>query len=286
MKILHVCAGWEETNGAAVIARQIARSQASGGDDVSYAVWASPSALRQADEVWIHCAWMPCLWWAALFSRSFIRVSEGSFDPVRLAFSRWKKRLATPVERFFLRRASSVVATCAAEKEWIEAYEPRSSVRVMDVKVFEWGGGYSRSAREERQAGGVFRVLYMGRRHPLKGVGFLEEAVRRLNQEPAAPGRISLDIVSDATGSEKEDVFSRCDVLCLPTLSDNFGIVVAEALARGKRVITTDGAPAWADDPARGGRLVYIEGYREGSDIFRVRSLMDAIRGMAEADRR
>lgn len=285
MKILHICAGWEETNGAAVMARKIAGSQSSGGDEVSFAVWASPSALRQADEVWIHCAWMPCLWWAALFARSFVRVCAGSFDPFRLASGRLKKRLATPIESFFLRRASSVVATCDEEKKWIEAYEPRSSVGVMDAKAFPWGGP-SRPSRAEGKKDGVFSVLYMGRVHPLKGVRFLEEAVRRLNRESAAPMRVSLDIVSDATGSEKEDVFSRCDVLCLPTLSDNFGIVVAEALARGKRVITTDGAPAWADDPARGGSLVYIEGYRDGSDIFRVRSLMDAIRAMAEADGR
>lgn len=65
MKILHVCAGWQDTNGAAVIARRIAERQAAGGDEVSFATWASPAALRRADEVWTHCGWLPCLWWAA-----------------------------------------------------------------------------------------------------------------------------------------------------------------------------------------------------------------------------
>lgn len=37
-------------------------------------------------------------------------------------------------------------------------------------------------------------------------------------------------------------------MLVLPTLTENFGLVIAEALERGKRVITTDGAPAWGDD--------------------------------------
>ena len=57
MKILHVCAGWEDTNGAAVIARRIAERQSVRGDEVSFATWASPAALRRADEVWTHCGW-------------------------------------------------------------------------------------------------------------------------------------------------------------------------------------------------------------------------------------
>ena len=84
----------------------------------------------------------------------------------------------------------------------------------------------------------------------------------------------------------------------LPTLSENFGRVVAEALERGKRVITTDGAPAWGDGLSRvervetctrnhvdgqlwsgySGRLIYLKGYRDGKDKDRVRLLADAIK--------
>ena len=72
----------------------------------------------------------------------------------------------------------------------------------------------------------------------------------------------------------KERAWEWCDVLVLPTLSENFGLVVAEALERGKRVITTDGAPAWRDQPG----VVYVEGFRDGSDESRVRLLAEAIR--------
>ena len=58
-------------------------------------------------------------------------------------------------------------------------------------------------------------------------------------------GNVELKIVSTAFGEELERVWEWCDVLVLPTLSENFGLVVAEALERGKRVITTDGAPVW-----------------------------------------
>ena len=66
-------------------------------------------------------------------------------------------------------------------------------------------------------------------------------------------------------------------MLVLPTLSENFGLVIAEALERGKRVITTDGAPAWGDGNTYGGRLTYLRGYRDGIDAERVAKLKSAI---------
>ena len=68
----------------------------------------------------------------------------------------------------------------------------------------------------------------------------------------------------------------------LPTLSENFGRVVAEALERDKRVITTDGAPAWGDGKNYGGRLVYLKGYRDGTDEDRIQLLNKAIKSFCE----
>ena len=97
-------------------------------------------------------------------------------------------------------------------------------------------------------------ILYLGRRHPLKGVEYLEAAVAEIvsgcqpsDAECPVSSPVELRIVSNAFGEEKERVWEWCDVLVLPTLSENFGRVVAEALERGKRVITTDGAPAWGE---------------------------------------
>ena len=100
-----------------------------------------------------------------------------------------------------------------------------------------------------------------------------------------------LKIVSSAFGEELEKVWEWCDVLVLPTLSDNFGLVIAEALERGKRVITTDGAPAWEECltgltgftglySGYGGRLIYLKGYRDGSPEERIQLLKSAIEGL------
>ena len=121
MKIIHICAGWEKWNGAANIARLIMDEQEREGHEVSFATWAKVCDLRTADEVWIHCGWLPCLWWGALWAKKARWMPEACYDPVRLKFSAWKKRLAGLIERWALRRCEKIVATCEAEKEWIEA---------------------------------------------------------------------------------------------------------------------------------------------------------------------
>ena len=122
MKILHICAGWQKWNGAANIARMIMDEQRREGHEVSFATWAKVRELRAADEVWIHCGWLPCLWWANLWAKKAVRMPEACYDPVRLKFSAWKKKLVGPIERWALRRCAKIVATCEAEKSWIEAY--------------------------------------------------------------------------------------------------------------------------------------------------------------------
>ncbi len=332
--ILHICAGWEKSNGAANVARMVAGEQEGDGHVIACRTWAGIRELRGADEVWIHCAWKPCLWWAALWGRRVHWMSAGCYDPVRLRYHGWKKRLAGPIERFCLRRAEVVVATCPAEAEWIRAYEPRvRKVEMTDIRRFfnlsrveyvesgvggeggrvecvervegervgrververvegERGGRVERVERVERKAGeedGRLRLLYLGRRHPLKGLRYLEAAVNAINS--SAPPRVCLRIESSVFGEEKELVWKWCDVLVLPTLSENLGLVVAEALERGKRVITTDGAPAWEPCGAEnfngkwksdyGGRLLYLIGYRHAPDNMRPLLLAAAIESL------
>ncbi|MCQ2395750.1 MAG: glycosyltransferase family 4 protein [Kiritimatiellae bacterium] len=136
----------------------------------------------------------------------------------------------------------------------------------------------------------TLHVLYLGRRHPLKGVEFLERAVKEIEQSNNPNNRtIDFRIVSDHFGEELERDWAWCDVLVLPTLSENFGLVVAEAQERGKRVVTTDGAPVWGEGElfdcsgcsdcsiGYGGRLIYLKGYRDGTDEERVELLKNAI---------
>ncbi len=61
---------------------------------------------------------------------------------------------------------------------------------------------------------------------------------------------------------EKWDAYGRADLFVLPTYSENFGIVIAEALWAGVPVITTKGTP-WGEIEGVGSRELGV-GSREG----------------------
>ena len=299
MKILHIVAGLEESNGMANTARQFAEEERAQGHEST--VTNGLSALdATVDVVCLHGAWQPILWRAAkraqrLGAKLIIRPA-GSYDPVRLAYHGWKKRLVSFFEHRMLMRADVVLATCRAEEEWIRAYAPRvKKIEVTDIKRFFRleGGGERTDGKGQRTEDGSpgkgrsLHLLYLGRMHPLKGLECLEEALekcgnvkmwKRENMEVANAGEggIEFRVESNVFGEEKERVWEWCDVLVLPTLSENFGRVVAEALERGKRVITTDGAPAW-EGSDYGGRLRYLVGYRDGTRDVRIKLLKEAI---------
>ena len=247
------------------------------------------AGVPKPDEVWVHGMWLPRHWIACLGAKirgkRLVRMTHANLDPVRLAYHGWKKRLVSPVERGLFRLADRVVVTCEAERKWCEQWGLANEFQVIDLKrFFSLDKPRAKSEGERRN----LHVLYLGRRHPLKGVEFLERAIAELGE---VGGRtVELRLVSDHFGESLEGDWAWCDALVLPTLSENFGLVVAEALERGKRVITTDGAPAWAPPEAaekakREGEqwrdgLVYLRGYRDGTDEERVRLLKEAVRGL------
>ena len=311
LNILHVVPGLDNPfNGIAVAAKLIAEEQAA--EIVDARGFGKIKDLAKYEEVWVHSCWLPMTLKACRrvvkAKRPLIRMTHANLDPVRLRYHAWKKWLVGPIERYWLRKADRIVATCEAEKEWIEAYLGKRCplVEVSDIKRF------FKMIKQVRPIlsfceGRSLHLLYLGRRHPLKGVEYLEVAVSELNEGSRSreskfnsgignfsnveglsvhcststsnfdSKQIELKIVSNVFGDEKEKVWAWCDVLVLPTLSENFGLVIAEALERGKRVITTDGAPAWGDGNDYDGRLIYLKGYRDGTSEERVQLLKNAI---------
>ena len=318
MRILHVVPGLDNPfNGIAVAAKLIVGEQAV--EIVDAWEFGKIKDLAKYEEIWVHSCWLPVTLKACRrvikAKRPLVRMTHANLDPVRLRYHGWKKWLVGPIERYFLRRCDRIIATCKAEKEWIEAYLGKKcpEIVVEDVKRFfdfsrvervdcvEGEKGVSSEFRVQswgkensklQTSNSKLNLLYLGRRHPLKGVEFLESAVRQLQNSTRSTRstrlKIELKIVSNAFGEELEKVWEWCDVLVLPTLSENFGLVIAEALERGKRVITTDGAPAWEEDcslelelgeiwSGYGGMLLYLKGYRYGTKSKRIELLKKAI---------
>lgn len=277
-KIAHYCAGLEQWNGMAAVARMLVDEQKRMGNCASLTDRVADIG-KNLDEVWVHGMWLPGEWVVCAcvlaIGKRLVRMTHGSLSPLYLKHqSPFKKWLVGPIERFYLRRCSKIVATCDDEKEWIAKYLGKRCppIEITNIKRFFDLG---RKEHKERKEGEPLHLLYLGRHHPLKGLEYLDEALRKIQKNGIS---FNFRAVGNALGEEKERVWNWCDVLVLPTLSENFGLVTAEALERGKRVITTDGAPAWGDGNTYGGRLIYIRGYREGSRKKRIALLESAIR--------
>ena len=273
MKRLHIVPEFNEANGVFVVARMLAGED---GGRVVDAHDVSRADIDAVDEVWVHGMWLPCEWRACRMAlragKRLVRMTHGSLSPIYLERQgKWKKRLVAPVERRYFAKCDRVVLTGAWEEEWCRKWGVKGPFETVDLKKFF---DFGRVEHVERVESGALHLLYLGRRHPLKGLEWLEKALRQLQSKGVQFG---FRVVSNAFGEEKESIWEWCDVLVLPTLSENFGLVVAEALERGKRVITTDGAPAWGDGNDYGGRLIYLKGFLNGSDETRARLLKEAI---------
>lgn len=293
MKILHVVPGLDEPwNGIAGAAKDIARSQ--GADVVDTLQFLSSSShsnselqLSSYNEIWVHSNWWPPTLKACRrvirAGVPLVRMTHANLDPLRYHSKWFKKFLASPLERWIFKRTSRVVVTCEDERVWCERWGVKGPFEILDLKQFY---RFDKPIVFPQKTGMTpIHVVYLGRPHPLKGVKYLELAVANLNDKAKSlvpgcdKGCIDLKIVSNTYGEELEKIWQWTDVLVLPTLSENFGRVVAEALERGRRVITTDGAPAWRtyfeQHPDAG---IYLKGYRDGSEETRVKLLADAIK--------
>ena len=189
---------------------------------------------------------------------------RGMLEPWALDYRWFRKRCALALgQRAQLAAAAMLHATSDLEYESIRAFGLRNPVCVipngLDVpEVF--------AASSSNRPLSPRRCVFLSRLHPKKGVGLLLEAwaeaapagwsleiagegteafVRDLKGRIETLGLRDVRLVGEKTGAEKWDFLSRADLFVLPSYSENFGIAVAEAMAMGLPVVTTQGTP-WA----------------------------------------
>ena len=302
MKILHICSGWKRGSEVAEIARLCGAGEERHGHEVSCRVWPGTGDLRSAGEVWIHGAWSLCLWRAAFHAKKYKWMPSGGYGPLRLRGCAAKRFFFSAIERFFLRRASAVVALCPAEEEWIRAFEPR----VKTVEPARLGRFFP--APEEippLRKGRALHLLYFGGRRESDGYDCLMYAAaegfsgvsekrrkgrsrRRRSRDRGPVAQFELRDTAEFRRRDRKQLWQWCDYAVFPGVECAFAIPVAKALAHGKRAIVTDGAPAWRDGlvpldasgelfSGLGGRILYVKGYKNAAPFDRARLLRKAI---------
>jgi glycosyltransferase involved in cell wall biosynthesis len=215
-----------------------------------------------------HGVWLPSNIAAAVAARRWgvplVVSTRGMLTPWALRHHRWKKRLAWwTYQKWVLRQAALFHVTSREEVDALRnlGLDQPAAVIPNGVPLPEYPAP---EAPEETPR----RALFLSRLHPKKGLPMLLEAWAAVGPEgwclelvgPSEDGhRAELEaqarwlgledqvhFAGSVSDDEKWDVYRRADLFVLPTHSENFGIVVAEALAAGVPALTTTGAP-WSD---------------------------------------
>jgi len=191
---------------------------------------------------------------------------RGMLEPWALAYKRWKKSVMWWLyQRRDLLRSTVFHATSEQEAKAIRMVGIKQPIAVIPNGVVapKTHGCDARAANSS-----IKRILFLSRLHPKKGVLNLIEAWKSIGRSdwklciagPGEAGHIadvlarvrsyrlneSVEIVGEVRDEAKWSLMRESDLLVLPTFSENFGLVVGEALACGVPVITTKGAP-WKD---------------------------------------
>jgi len=92
--------------------------------------------VKDVDVVHVHSNWTFPVWWGAWLAlrhqKTLVMSPHGCLDPVRLKHSGWKKALVGWIDRWLLRRASVVHATCGEEKRWVQAFLECANARMRE----------------------------------------------------------------------------------------------------------------------------------------------------------
>lgn len=226
------------------------------------------------DLVHTHGLWEPAMHWANILSRKhavpYIIQPHGMLEPWALhhaAWKKWKKRLALKLyQHRDLQLADLLVATSQDEYRNIRKLGIAQPVAIIPngVPFDATAAAMGRTVANPL----VKKALFLSRIHPKKGLLNLMAAWAELKPArwrlviagPDEGGHLAevmaaarahgiadvVDYVGEVEGEKKAVIYREADIFVLPTFSENFGVVVAEALSYGLPVITTKGAP-WGD---------------------------------------
>lgn len=216
--------------------------------------------LLHAHSLWRLTNVLPA-WVAQHSAKPYVVSPRGTLSPAALRHSRVMKQLFSMLgQRRTLQRAALLHATSEGEYEDIRRLGLTQPVAIIPNGVDIPELVEDDFASENRI------LLYVGRIHPIKGLELLLQCWRVLapknlkwvlrvvgpidsqyakNLKSAARTEHipRVEFVGELAGNALLKEYQRAEALVLPSISENFGMVVAESLANGIPVVATKGTP-------------------------------------------
>jgi len=246
-----------------------------------------------------HGIWMPVSLYAKKLKRQLkiksVVQPHGYLEPFRMEISKYKKKIALSLyERSNISSSSCIVACSQDEGIKLKTMFPNNEVAVIPNGISR--EFFYESSMKHDSATNKKTMLFLSQIIPIKGLerlfeaisevgvqnfsdwelviaGYGDEKYLQLLKDEVAKLKIGalVSFVGPKHGKDKVELFDNADIFILPTFNENYGIVVAEALARGIPVITTKGTPWEGLNVNRCG--LHVDNTKEGIKLGLLRLL-------------
>jgi glycosyltransferase involved in cell wall biosynthesis len=229
--------------------------------------------LKNESLIHHHGIWLKCAHDVIQFSQKqnipLVLSPRGMLEPWALRHNAFKKKVAWMLyQKNDLKKVKGFHATALSEAQQIRKLGYKQPIGIIPNGVY-LPHIHELHSLEYKGSSSNKKVLFLSRLHEKKGLDILLKAWKRLSPSNAIleitgnddggykskliklRKELGLDgnqviITEPKYGDEKNKALKEADLFVLPSYSENFGIVVAEALSYGIPVITTKGCP-WQD---------------------------------------
>ncbi len=214
-----------------------------------------------------NACWLPLsamtLFWARRLGLPCVYSPHGMMEPWIVKRNYWTKKLPALLlyQRKAINKSTLIHATADSEMINLRKMDYNRPIAVVPNCVDVFSIPMKLSWKRKKQ------ILFLSRIHVKKGIENLIEAVFELRERltgylvkivgPGEEEYVSslkclvkerglsdfFEFSSGVFGDDKWILYQNSDIFVLPTFSENFGIVVTEALSSGTPVITTKGTP-------------------------------------------